>query len=101
MDIEDWRSEIDAIDMELVRLLNTRARLAIKVGSLKTARCLPLRDPDREIEILQRVRDANPGPLTEDVLADLFRGIIAASRQAEVEKCQHGLAAEVVLWAAD
>ncbi len=37
MDIEHWRSEIDEIDKELLRLLNMRARLAIKVGILKKA----------------------------------------------------------------
>jgi len=36
MDIQHWRSEIDEIDRELLRLLNMRARLAIKVGTLKT-----------------------------------------------------------------
>ena len=35
MDIEHWRKEIDDIDSELLRLLNMRARLAIKVGVLK------------------------------------------------------------------
>ena len=33
MNIEYWRSEIDETDRELLRLLNRRARLAIKVGA--------------------------------------------------------------------
>ena|ERR1051325_8235928 len=97
MDIEGWRSEIDAIDMELLRLLNTRARLAIKVGALKTAACLPLCDPLREAEILERVRAANRGPLNDCVVAKLFRHIIAASRHAEKENCVEGAVEEVVL----
>ena len=48
MDIEHWRNEIDQIDREILRLLNMRARLAIKVGNLKKAADLPLCDPDRE-----------------------------------------------------
>ena len=47
MGIEDWRAEIDAIDNELLRLINQRARLAMKVGSLKKSAGLPLSDPDR------------------------------------------------------
>ncbi len=35
MTIEDWRAEIDAIDDELLRLLNNRASLAVKVGESK------------------------------------------------------------------
>jgi chorismate mutase len=33
MDIEHWRKEIDEVDLELLRLLNVRARLALKVGA--------------------------------------------------------------------
>ncbi len=99
MDIEDWRSEIDAIDMQLLRLLNTRARLAIKVGALKQAACLPLCDPLREVEILDRVCAANRGPLNDCVVGKLFRHIIAASRHAEKEICEEGtvVAQEVAL----
>ena len=42
MDIEHWRKEIDDIDAELLRLLNMRARLALKVGALKQAAATPL-----------------------------------------------------------
>ena len=87
MDIEDWRSEIDEIDMKLLRLLNKRARIAIKVGALKQVSGLPLCDPCREHEILVRVRDANSGPLDNEVVVHLFRQIITASRQAEAERC--------------
>ncbi|HLA10154.1 MAG TPA: chorismate mutase [Pyrinomonadaceae bacterium] len=87
MDIEDWRNEIDAIDMELLRLLNMRARLAVKVGTLKTAASLPLIDPEREAYVLRRVRDANSGPLHDCAVDSLFRHIIKASRNAEQENC--------------
>ncbi len=97
MGIEDWRSEIDAIDMELLQLLNTRARLAIKVGAIKRSACLPLCDPLREAEILDRVCAANRGPLEDCVVGKLFRHIIAASRHAEKENCEEGAVAEVAL----
>ena len=48
MDIDHWRKEIDDIDAELLRLLNMRARLAMKVGALKQAAQIPFCDPDRE-----------------------------------------------------
>jgi chorismate mutase len=44
MSIEDWRSEIDDIDDQLIRLLNARARLAAKIGGLKHKTGLPLND---------------------------------------------------------
>ena len=65
MDIEYWRKEIDDIDDELLRLLNMRARLALKVGALKQAAHLPFCDPARERTVLQRLQEINNGPLDE------------------------------------
>jgi len=83
MDIEHWRNEIDQIDREILRLLNMRARLAIKVGNLKKAADLPLCDPDRERYVLGRLQDLNDGPLDQDAVGKLFRRIIRESRRVE------------------
>ena len=83
MDIEHWRKEIDDIDAELLRLLNMRARLAIKVGALKQAAHLPFCDPDRERSVLQRLKEINAGPLDEHAVGKVFRRIIRESRRLE------------------
>ena len=83
MDIDHWRKEIDDIDAELLRLLNMRARLAMKVGALKQAAHLPFCDPDRERTVLQRLRDMNAGPLDEGAIGRVFRRIICESRRIE------------------
>lgn len=83
MDIERWRKEIDELDEELLRLLNMRARLAVKVGSLKRASGIPVRDPEREQFVLQRLQEANSGPLDQEAIVRLFRRIIRESRRAE------------------
>jgi len=83
MDIEHWRKEIDDIDAELLRLLNMRARLALKVGALKQAADLPFCDPDRERTVLQRLQEINNGPLGERAVGKVFRRIICESRRLE------------------
>lgn len=83
MNIDYWRSEIDEIDRELLRLLNRRARLAIKVGAIKRSAGLPCCDPERERIVLGKLREANPGPLDHDAIAKLFRRIIRESRRME------------------
>ena len=83
MDIEHWRKEIDEIDAELLRLLNMRARLALKVGALKQAANLPFCDPDRERSVLQRLKEINCGPLDERAVGRLFRRIILESRRVQ------------------
>ncbi len=83
MTIEDWRAEIDAIDDELLRLLNTRAALAIRVGETKRSVGLSVWDGAREREVIARVRAANNGPLDAQAVERLFRRIIHESRRAE------------------
>ena len=83
MDIEHWRKEIDEIDAELLRLLNMRARLALKVGVLKQAAELPCCDPERERNVLQRLQQINDGPLDERAVGKVFRRIIRESRRVQ------------------
>lgn len=83
MTIEDWRAEIDAVDAELLRLLNARATLAIRVGESKRSAGLSVTDGAREREVVERARRANAGPLDSAAVARLFRRIIHESRRAE------------------
>ena len=83
MNIEHWRKEIDDIDAELLRLLNMRARLALKVGAIKQAADLPFCDPDRERIVLQRLQEINSGPLDDRAVDKVFRRIICESRRLE------------------
>ena len=39
--LDDWRSQIDALDAELLRLLNQRAAIACEIASIKVASSLP------------------------------------------------------------
>lgn len=83
MAIEDWRTEIDSIDNELLRLINRRARLAVRVGMFKQSAGLPLCDRDREREVLARAQCINLGPLDDRAVAKIFRRIIYESRRIQ------------------
>ena len=83
MDIEHWRCEIDEIDVELLRLLNMRARLATKVGALKRAANIPFCDPERERLVLRRLEELNSGPLDRRAVDKIFRRIIRESRRLQ------------------
>ena len=88
MDIEHWRKEIDDIDAELLRLLNMRARLALKVGALKQAAELPCCDPERERNVLERLQELNDGPLDQRAIGKVFRRIILESRRVQAAPTQ-------------
>jgi chorismate mutase len=89
MTIEDWRVEIDKIDAELLRLLNARAEIAVRVGESKRVAGLSVCDRGREREVIERARINNRGPLDGEAVERLFRAVIRESR-----RLQTGLAAE-------
>ena len=77
------RTAIDRIDVELVALLNRRARHAISVGRLKQAAKLPIYQPAREEEVLANIKGRNSGPLEDTALRRVFERIIDESRRLE------------------
>jgi len=83
MTIEDVRAEINALDSELLRLLNKRAQLALQVGESKTASGLSLCDHTREREVIERMCELNQGPLDVRAIVELFRAVIHESRRIQ------------------
>lgn len=86
LSIEELRSRIDMIDEQLVRLLNVRVACAVEVGRLKHEAGLPVYQPDREAQVLGKVRasaTALAGPLTAEAVVRIFERIIDEARRAE------------------
>ena len=63
--LAELRQKIDALDEQLVRLLNARAACALEIGSVKKTAGLPVYQPSRETEVLRHVQSINPGPLDD------------------------------------
>jgi len=79
MKIDDWRRKIDAIDTAMLHLLNLRAELSIEVGRMKFDAGVPLRAPEREQEIVTRMKQANPGPLDGETIGKIYHLILDES----------------------
>lgn len=88
-ELEQLRQRIDGVDQQLQTLLNQRAELAKQVAEVK------LRDftaqgkagrvsdvvfyrPEREAQVLRKVMERNPGPLSDATVAHIFREIMSA-----------------------
>lgn len=83
MSVDDWRSRIDALDGELLRLLNERARLALQVGESKKEAGVSLCDHTREREVIERMCESNEGPLDDRAIVELYRAVIHESRRIQ------------------
>ena len=81
--LKPLRDQIDAIDAQLLALLNERARVAQQVGHVKAETNAPVFRPEREAQVLARVANANPGPLLSSDLQSIFREVMSACRALE------------------
>ena len=81
--LKELRAEIDAVDDQILSLLNRRAAAAIEVGKIKEEENLRFYVPEREVEILRRLTGKNPGPFPNEGLKSIYREIISASLALE------------------
>jgi len=82
-EVDPWRERIDAIDDQILGLLNSRSACAVEIGRIKRKVGLPIYSPEREQNILSRLTDKNPGPLDPMAVKRVFERIIDESRRLE------------------
>lgn len=74
------RDRIDAIDLELLRLLNERASIAQEIGHLKNG---IVYRAEREAQVVRRLQAASAGPLPAEAISVLFKEIMSSCRALE------------------
>jgi chorismate mutase/prephenate dehydratase len=80
MDLTKLRNQIDRIDEKLLALVNQRAWCALEVNALKTKKKLTTYSPEREAQILRRLKSLSKGPLAPEDIDLLFREILSICR---------------------
>jgi len=74
------RERIDRLDQEIQERINARAAAAQEIAAIKQEQeqnaCFYR--PEREAEVLRRVKERNHGPLGDEEMARLFREIMSA-----------------------
>lgn len=83
MPLDKYRSEIDRIDRELLRLLRERAEISRQVGQIKAASGREVYDPQREALLLERLTADDLSPLTPEAIRAIYREIISVSRSLQ------------------
>ena len=82
MSLQSLRERIDALDADILEKLNERARCALEVAEVKLRESggeAPIfYRPEREAQVLRRVAEMNPGPLSNEKVAQVYRQIMSA-----------------------
>ena len=76
--LPELRIQIDKLDRELLALLNQRAHVAEQVGEVKRREGSPFFRPDRVAAVIEKIQQANTGPLKGEHVAAIWREIMSA-----------------------
>lgn len=73
--LKQHRDAIDSIDAQILELLNQRASHARTIGEIKGSGVVYR--PERESQVLRRIKTLNQGPLSSESVARLFREVMS------------------------
>ncbi len=83
-ELKIFRNEIDKIDSEILRLMNSRLSAAQSIARIKATLEKPaFYRPEREAQVLSRLQKLNDGLLHDRSLESLFREIMSITRGIE------------------
>ncbi|MFH0839119.1 MAG: prephenate dehydratase [Candidatus Omnitrophota bacterium] len=83
LNLNTLRKQIDKIDLSIVRLLNERTNIALKIKKFKREKGLEPYTPDREKEVLTRLVKLNKGIVKKESITAIFREIMSAALAVE------------------
>ncbi len=83
MNLKALRKQIDGLDQNIIKLLNSRAGIIKKVGEVKIQNGQSIYSPEREKEVIKRLNQLNRGPLGPGALEAIYREIMSASLALE------------------
>lgn len=87
MTLTEARKEIDALDEQIIPLLEKRMRAAVMIGAEKKKTGMPLRDEKREAEILCRAGQMTAPPFSaavRHVYSALFEACVTLEKDADL-----------------
>jgi len=82
--LDELRQGIDSLDNEVLKLLNKRMTFVAKVGEFKQTSGTSIYRPEREKEILDRLKGLNDGMLNASAIDAIYQEIFAVSRNLEM-----------------
>lgn len=77
------RGRIDDIDSSLIGLLNKRALISQKIGSVKREKDIDIYAPDRESQVYGKAVSENKGPLADVSIKAIYREIMSGTLALE------------------
>lgn len=86
--LHELRTEIDEINLQILELLNKRAEVASRIGTVQSELGTQFYDPQRESEMLTALQQANNGPFSNETISALFKEVFRATLALEEKEAR-------------
>lgn len=78
--LKQLRTQIDKLDLQILKVINERAGLAAEIGKIKNDHGAEVFSPAREEEVFKNVLESNKGPLDEVTIRAVYRELMSGAR---------------------
>ena len=78
--IKQFRDQISDNDLKIVDLINKRLSLVDKLWRYKAEHGIDMYNPEREEWMVTFLSRANKGPLSQEALREIYRGIVETTK---------------------
>lgn len=85
LDLEQLREKVDAVNLEILSLINERAKVIQEIGKIKEKQGVNRYDPLRERHMLNLLKENNNGPLDQKTVDHIFKEIFKSALDMQEE----------------
>jgi chorismate mutase len=78
--VKQFRDQISDNDLKIIDLINKRLTLVDRLWRYKAEHGIEMYNPEREEWMITFLSRANKGPLSQDALAEVYRAIVATTK---------------------
>jgi 3-deoxy-7-phosphoheptulonate synthase / chorismate mutase len=86
-ELDQLREQLDELNLQILNLINERARLVQEIGKVKENQGVNRYDPVRERKMLNLIKENNNGPFADSTIEHIFKEIFKAG--LELQKDDH------------
>ena len=85
LDLEQLREKVDAVNLQILSLINERATVIQEIGKIKEKQGVNRYDPLRERHMLNLLKENNNGPLDQKTVDHIFKEIFKSALDMQEE----------------
>lgn len=90
-ELEQLREQVDAVNLQILSLINERASVIQEIGKIKEKQGATKYDPLRERHMLNLLKDNNNGPLDQKTVDHIFKEIFKSALDMQEEDSRKAL----------